>query len=460
MMQRRTFLSTLAAGSLRAADRKMNVLFILVDDLNRNLQCFGNNQVQTPNLDRLAGCSMRFTGAFSNYAACLPSRISFLSGWYPEKTGVITFTPNPRDRQLRDVVYLPQHFKNQGYRTGRVDKVFHIGGDEPSCWDQSEEPIKNAEGKNVVVYTPREIEAQSLRPHVLKEGSFEKAMSEKGVFAVVDREDKDLIDSLNVGIGSRMMEQFSFEGKPFFVACGLRRPHLPHIVPKKYVDMYPPERIELTDHPPNCDPNTWMSEANRRELISHYYASVTYMDARVGELLATLDRLKQAENTIIVLFGDNGYALGQRDNHYGKGTVGDLSFVVPLMIHVPGMKRAGQSCSKVVELLDLYPTLVDLCGLSQPASGLQGRSLRPLLENPKQPKWEERAIGATGNKDYSRPKLSVRNSRYRHSEDEDRKPIELFDYAKDPLEWNNLVQDPNHSALRKQMSAILAQNRN
>jgi uncharacterized sulfatase len=182
------------------------------------------------------------------------------------------------------------------------------------------------------------------------------------------------------------------------------------------------------------------------------------MDSRVGELIGTLDRLGIRDNTIIVLFGDNGYALGERDNHYGKGTLGERSFAVPLIVSSPGMKQEGKACERVVELLDIYPTLVDLCGLPQPPSKLQGRTLRPLLENP-QANWQERAIGAYGKKDYSRPGLTVRTARYRYSEDENRKPLELFDYSTDPLEWRNLIEEPSLASVRNQMAAILSEDR-
>jgi uncharacterized sulfatase len=444
----------LASGVTRAAARRTNVLFISVDDLNRSLHCFGNTQVRTPNIDKLAARGVCFTSAFSNYASCLPSRISFLSGWYPERTGVVTFGPRPRDRQLKDVTYLPQHFRNNSYVTARLDKVFHIGADDARSWDISEEPIKDEQGKGVVVFTPREIEAQRLAAHVLVEGKFEKCRGEKGNYAVVDVDDSRLVDGLNVQRAAELMEQFSKGSQPFFLAVGLRRPHLPRILPKKYFDMYPPQKIELPPTPPNYDPAAWVSREDQQRIIAHYYAAVTYMDARVGQLLDTLDRLRQRDNTIVVLFGDQGYALGERDNHYGKGTLGERSFAVPLIVSAPSAKQNGRSCGKVVELLDMYPTLVDLCGLPQPASGLQGRSLAPLLANASAA-WEERVIGAWGLKDYVRPGLSVRTARYRYSEREDGTPLEMFDYQTDPYEWRNLIADPALEGVRRQLAAVL-----
>jgi hypothetical protein len=189
--------AALLPRSAPGAARRPNVLFIPVDDLNRSLHCFGNPQVRTPNIDRLAESGVRFTSAYANYASCLPSRLSVLSSWYPEPTGVMTFGPRPRDRRLKDAVYLPQHFRAHGYITARLDKVFHIGGDEPSCWDITEEPLKDTQGRFRIVSTPREIEAQNLREHILSQGEFPRCHGEKGNYAVRDVDDGELIDGLN-----------------------------------------------------------------------------------------------------------------------------------------------------------------------------------------------------------------------------------------------------------------------
>lgn len=458
-LTRRSFLAAgTAAARAAEAEKRPNVLFISVDDLNPSLHCFGAAQVQTPSIDRLAAGGVRFTSAFSNFASCLPSRISFLSGWYPERTGVITFGPRPRDRQLKDAVYLPRHFRANGYTTARLDKVFHIGADEPSCWDISEEPLKDAQGRNRVTFTPGEIEHQNLKPRILSQGNFARCRGEKGTYAVVDADDSELIDGLNAKRAGQLLEQFSTAGKPFFLALGLRRPHLPRILPKKYFDLYKPESIELAPQPPNHDPATWVSREDRQKIRAHYYAAVTYMDARVGQVLRKLDELRLRENTIVVLFGDQGYALGERDNHYGKGTLGERSFLVPLIVSAPGMKANGGACGRAVELIDLYPTLVDVCGLPQPASRLQGRSLAPLLRNPRSA-WEERAVSAWGTKDYQRPGLSVRTGSFRYSEKEDGTPFELFDYRNDPYEWKNLVNDPRFAKEQARLSGRLKASR-
>ncbi len=442
----------LVLGAL-APREKMNVLFLPVDDWRRAAGCFGDRQVKTPNIDRLAARGVRFAGAQANYASCLPSRISFLSGWYPERTGVITFTPKPRDRQLKDVVYLPEHFRANGYTTARLDKVFHIGGDEAKVWDITEEPLGR------VTYTPSEIEHQNLRQRVLEEGRFAKCKGETGVYAKVDAEDGELIDGLKTKRVDELLGRFARSKEPFFLAAGLRRPHLPLILPKKYFDLYPPEQISLPPQPPNYDAATWLPREEQRKVIAHYYAATTFMDARVGEILASLERHGLARNTLVVLFGDQGYALGERENHYGKGTLTENSYAVPLIVAGPGIRQAGKMCRKIVELIDLYPTLADWCGLGTPRSGLQGRSLRPLLENVNAA-WEERAVGAFGKKDYTRPGLTVRTGRYRYSEDEEQRPVNLFDYKTDPYEWSNRVNDPALAKVQAQLASYLRQERN
>jgi uncharacterized sulfatase len=441
----------LVLGALAPRD-KTNVLFLPVDDWRRAAGCFGDRQVKTPNIDRLAARGVRFGGAQANYASCLPSRISFLSGWYPEKTGVITFTPKPRDRQLKDVVYLPEHFRANGYTTARLDKVFHIGGDEPGVWNISEEPL----GK--VTFTPQEIEHQNLKARVIEEGRFERCHGEKGVYAKVDAEDRELIDGMKTKRVDELLGRFAKSKEPFFLAAGLRRPHLPLVLPKKYFDMYAPDRIQLPPQPPNFDAATWLTRQDQQKVIAHYYAATTYMDARVGEILASLERHDLAKNTLVVLFGDQGYALGERENHYGKGTLTENSFAVPLIVAGPGIPQAGKMCRKIVELIDLYPTLAEACGLGTPRSGLQGRSLAPLLRNVNAP-WEERAVSANGKKDYQRPGLTVRNARYRYSEDEEQQPLYLFDYKEDPHEWRNRVNDPALAAVQAELRSYLRRER-
>jgi uncharacterized sulfatase len=440
-----------AAGSDSPAPA--NVLFISADDLNPSLGCYGNAIVKTPNIDRLAARGVRFTRCYAQYASCAPSRFSFLGGWYPERTGVCTFGPKSRDGALKNVVYLPQHFRDHGYLSMRLDKVFHVGKDDPQSWDISEEPYRDKSGKFKAIWTGIEIKTLGLEPRVLREGRYPQVRGESGSYAVLDVKDEELFDGHNAARAAELLGERAEDGKPFFLALGFRRPHLPWIAPKKYFDMYPPEKMPLPPRDPKGGPPR-LSPREHQEMIAHYYAAVTFLDVQVGRVLDALERLKLAENTIVVLFGDQGYCLGERNDHFGKGTLWERSLIVPLIVAAPGAKRRGAACDRVVELLDIYPTLVDLCRLPQPASGLQGRSLVPLLNRVDAP-WEDRAISAWGRQDGQRPALSVRTARYRYTEKADGKPAELIDHDVDPYERNNLVDDPRHAEVRQRLQRIL-----
>ncbi|NLF39745.1 sulfatase [bacterium] len=438
--------------------RRMNVLFISVDDLNPSLGCFGNPDVQTPNMDGLAARGVRFTRAYSQWPSCLPSRASFLSGWYPAKTGVHDFSPASRDGALKDVTYLPQHFKNNGYYTAREDKIFHIGKDDPASWTLSEEPWKDPEsGRFKPIWTGIELKTLGLEPHVLTGGQYE-VKGEKGLYSVMDVEDDALFDGRTAARGVELLEQFKRDGTAFFLALGFRRPHQPWTVPKKYFDLYPPDKITLA---PGSTP-AGQNEQVRREMTAHYYASTTFIDVQIGKVIDALDRLGLRGNTIVVLFGDQGYCLGERDNHYGKGTLWERSYHVPLIIDVPGTKNAGAACGQPVGLIDMYPTLNALCGLPAPASGTQGDSLVPLLESPKAAGRGYTISFNSEGKGKATLSRTIRTAQYRYAEKSDGTPVELIDYDTDPYERNNLVDDPAHAQVRaglqKQLrSAVAAQ---
>jgi len=433
-----------------AVGQRYNVLFLPIDDLNPHLGCYGNKVVQTPNIDRLAARGVRFTQVYAQVASCLPSRASFMSGWYPERTGVLDFSPKARDGRMKDVVYLGQHFRDNGYFAARLDKVFHIGADDALSWDVSEEPIREKKP----MWTGMEVEALGLQARVLKEGRYDKVKGEKGPYAVLDAKDEELFDGMKTTRAIELLEQSAKDKKPFFLACGYRRPHLPWIAPKKYFDLYPPEKIVLP--PPNPNDTERVPEADHREMIAHYYACITYMDAQVGRLLDALDQLKLRDSTIVVLFGDNGYCLGERGMHFGKGNLWERSLWVPLIVSMPGAARGGQACQRSVGLIDLYPTLVEACGLPQPKSGLQGHSLVPLLGG-ESAAWKDQTVsvyplkGGIGR--------SVRTDRYRYTEDGSGAPLEFIDHQADPYEWKNLAADPQHADLRARLRAVLHEGR-
>ena len=445
-----TFMPLLTHATDKNAERP-NVLFIPVDDLNPSLGCYGDKVVQTPNMDRLAKKGVRFTHAYAQYASCLPSRASLLSGWYPERTGIVDLTPKARDGVMKDVVYMGQHFRENNYFTVRLDKVFHIGADDPLSWDISEEPIRDQKP----MWIGLELGACGLKDKVIKTGRYPSVEGEKGVYSILDCKDDDLFDGMKTNRAIELLTQLAKDKKPFFLACGYRRPHLPFMAPKKYFDMYPPEKMILP--PPNPNDVERIPELDQREMIAHYYAATSYVDAQIGKLIEALEKLKLLDNTIIVLFGDNGYCFGEREKYFGKGNLWERSLKVPMIITIPHSMHAGTACDNPVGLIDMYPTLVELCGLPQPRSGLQGRSLVRLLSGDNK-SWENYTIS---NYPLKSGKLSnsVRNERFRYTEDENGKPLELVDYLNDSYEWQNLVNDPKMYNVKKQLQTILHVNR-
>jgi uncharacterized sulfatase len=433
-----------------------NVLFLSLDDLNCALGCYGNPQVQSPNIDALAKRGTRFSKTYAQYAACLPSRVSFLSGWYPERTEVFTFAPYPRDGKMKDAVYLGQHFRNNGYFTAALDKVFHIGHNDALSWDVFETPVKDENGENKTVWTPRELEAQGLESKVIRQGRYEHCSGEKGVYAAVDVADDELIDGINATRAIEILEARARDKQPFLLAVGFRRPHLPWILPSRYFDMYPPQSIDVPWRPKDADPEVWGTLEEQQAHIACYYAAVSFIDRQVGRVLDALERTGLTDNTIVVLFGDQGYCLGERNNHFGKGNMYEWSLVVPLIISAPGMPR-GKATEHVAELLDMYPTLVDLCGLPQPEHGLQGRSLTPLLRNPGA-RWEDHAFSVSGNPEKG-VRRSVRTAQYRYVEQPNDQPPELYCYESDPWERNNLAGQTDYAQTQAELADLLAQDR-
>jgi uncharacterized sulfatase len=420
-----------------------NVLFIIVDDLNRSLPCYGQPAVKTPNVDRLAARAVRFDRAYCQYPVCSPSRVSFLSGRRPEQTRMFGNEDGSRTPSLQDAVFLPEYFRRQGYFTARVGKVFHIGRDVPECWDVTEEGTPG----NKLIYQPQEPEKLGLADSISAEDRLDGDTGEGGHWYKLKTVEDKLIDPNTARRVSELIEQGARQGKPFFVACGFRRPHLPWMAPNDLFELYTSETLPLPirgDVPrPGGDPQKpAASDDSRRASLHAYFACISFMDRQLGRVLDTMDRLKLWDKTIVVMLGDNGYHLGTRGGYWGKGTPYEDSCGVPLLIAAPGKARAT-GCQRVVEYVDFYPTLVDLCGLP-PCHGLEGRSLRPLLDDPATP-WEHAAfsVNARNNQPVI---LAVSTERFRYIEYADvRKPPELYDIQADPREWTNLAAKPEHA---------------
>lgn len=434
------------------AKKKFNVLFIAVDDLNNDLGCYGNNFVKSPHIDRLAKRGIKFDRAYTQYPLCSPSRSSLLTGYRPDQTGIYELQTHFR-KNLPDVVTLPQLFKNNAYFSARIGKIFHYGVpgqigtdglDDPISWQQ----VINPKGRDKT----EESKIKNLTPN--------RPLGSALAYYEADGTDDEQTDGLIANEAVRLLEQKKDE--PFFLAVGFFRPHTPYVAPKKYFDLYPLDKIPLPREEENdlddvpdaalfTKPPHWgLGEAQRREAQRAYYATISFMDAQVGKLLDALDRLKLSENTIIVLWSDHGYNVGQH-GQWMKQSLFENSARVPLLISVPGGLR-GKASGRTVELVDLYPTLAELCGLSAPTD-LAGKSLTPLLKNP-DAAWARPAYSQVlRNKIFGR---SVRTERWRYTEwDEGKAGVELYDHQTDPDEFTNLSAKPEHSGTAKELAALL-----
>ncbi len=429
----------------------LNVLHIVADDLNNNLGCYGHPVVKSPNIDRLAARGIRFDHAYCNYPVCNASRTSFLSGKRPDTTGIVDNVTPPRTF-LKDAVMLPEHFRHNGYTTIKVGKIFHTGDEfeDPRSWDV------DIREKGTAKKPPSE---QILR-----------TQGKSGV--VLKANDEDTWDGSVARKAVELMEQAARDGKPFFVAAGFRRPHSPYIAPEKYFALYDPDKLTPRSGPPEHLKNipdlaltyrlgdAKFPEKQPGDTMAAYYASISFMDAQVGVLLAALDRLKLWDKTIVVFHSDHGYHLGEHGGLWHKMCLFEETTRVPLIVAAPGKKSALAS-PRLVELVDLYPTLTELCGL-KPTDGLEGVSLAPLLGNP-QHEWKNavftvvsrgRSTKATRQLDATKMGRTVFDGRWRYTEWHDGS-AELYDHDADPYEYANLVKDPQHSGRLAGMKKLL-----
>ncbi|MGD9720719.1 MAG: sulfatase [Pirellulales bacterium] len=442
-----------ATIALAADPPKTNVLFIAVDDLNTALGCYGHPLVKSPNIDRLAARGVRFERAYCQFPLCSPSRVSLLTGLRPQTTRIFELRTDFRTI-LPDAVTLPQCFRRAGYFTARVGKLFHYGVpggigtsglDDPGSWDQVVNPRgrDKTEEDRVVNYTPRR--------------GLGSAMS----FYAAEGGDEEQTDGIGATEAIRLLE--AHRDEPFFLGVGFYRPHTPYIAPRRYFDMYPLASIALPTNPVNDHDdiprpaatirplNYGLSEQQLRECTQAYFASISFMDAQVGRVLDALDRLKLADRTIVVLWGDHGYLLGEH-GQWMKQSLFEESARVPLIIAAPGMKGNGHACPRIVETIDIYPTLADLCHLAAP-NNLAGVSLQSLLEDPTHA-WDRPAFTQVERGDA--PGRSVRTARWRYTEwDGGRAGAELYDHEADPREFHNLANDPKHASVVAELRAVL-----
>ncbi len=479
----RCFSLALAAIALSAvpsfAAEKMNVLFIVSDDLtNQTLSCYGSPICKSPNIDKLAAKAVRFDRAYCQFPLCNPSRCSFLTGLRPDTTKVYENSTQFR-KNVPDAQTLPQTFQKGGYYVARVGKLYHYGVpgqigtdglDDPVSWEK----VVNPKGRDVddedMIFT--------LLPNNKGANRF------GGVLSWLAAEGTDA-EQTDGKIADEVIKQLELnKSKPFFLGCGFFRPHTPYVAPKKYFEMYPPEKLKLPEVPKghreagpapafgsSHKEQDEMTDDLRRQALQAYYASTTFMDAQVGLVLDTLEKLKLADKTIVVFISDHGYHLGEH-GLWQKMSVFENSCRVPLVIYDPRSKGNGKASSRTVELVDLHATLAELCGLQAPngsdakTPAVEGKSLKVLLDDPAA-KWDLPAITqvsrgtptATGEPVGKNPWFlgySVRNERYRYTEwDGGKKGVQLFDYEKDPGELKNLAADPAYADVVKQMKTLL-----
>jgi iduronate 2-sulfatase len=444
-----------ALGQQPAA-RRPNVLLIMADDLSNDLGTYGNRVVKTPNLDRLAARGVRFDRAYNQYPLCNPSRASLLSGLRPDTIRVYDLTTELR-KVRPGVVTLPQLFQQNGYLAARVGKIYHYGNpgdigtsglDDAPSWNQVVNPrgVDKDEEPLLTNYTPARGLGSALAfyasPAVDEEHTDGKVATETIALLEKNRD------------------------RPFFIGAGFYRPHCPFIAPRKYFDLYPLDRIAARPFSPEqmtqvpdaalfTRPANWnLTVDQQRETIRAYYASISFLDAQVGRVLDALDRLRLGEHTVVVFMSDHGYNLGEH-GQWMKQLLFEPSARAPVIFAGPGVSKGGAS-SRTVEFIDFYPTLADLAGLAAPSS-IEGRSLRPLLRNPKA-EWNRPALTqvqrGTGQNAFMG--YSIRNERWRYTEwDDGKKGVELYDETTDPAETRNLTADPKHRTIAENMQKLL-----
>ncbi len=449
-----------------------NVLFVAIDDLRPTLGCYDDQTAITPNIDRLAGRGTVFNRAYCQQAVCSPSRLSLLTGRRPDTIRVWDLATHFR-AAAPDVVTLPQHFRNHGYHTRSVGKVYH-GSGKPS----KDPPSWSVEPKFDFVRDPKVRYAlpKNLQGKGLKRSAVEAA----------NVPDNAYIDGIVCDAAVTALAELHTGQQPFFLAVGFRKPHLPFCAPQKYWDLYDRAKIPLpasNKHPqaaPELAVRSWkelegytdipgdgrLSMAKVRELRHGYYACVSYADALVGRLLDELSRLKLADNTVIVVWGDHGFHLGEQ-GLWTKANNYELSTRVPLIVSVPGQAHAGAKTDALVELVDVYPTLADVCRLNAPV-GAEGISLKPLMAEPtrswKSAEFSQYPRAREGSRHRGHGDImgyTVRTNRYRYVEwrewnSTDVIAVELYEHEHDADEMKNVSGQPEQERTVKQLSRILS----
>ncbi|MHA7109295.1 sulfatase [Sunxiuqinia elliptica] len=442
----------LLLGSCSKTEKKPNVLFIISDDLTATaVSSYENKACQTPNIDQLASEGVRFTKAYSQYPVCGPSRASLMFGYYPSATGTYGYVSG-RENVGPDRKSWAQLFRDNGYYTARVSKIYHMGvpidiekgsdgEDDPASWTEkfnSKGPEWKAPGEGELV-----------------QGNPDGTLPIKGgnVMTIVKADGDDLVHSDGRTAEKACQLIREHKNDPFFLAVGFVRPHVPFVAPANYFDPYPHEEVNLPrkvegdwdDIPKRginyvTSVNGQMNETQEKKAVAAYYASVSYMDAQVGKVLKTLEEEGLEDNTIVVFTSDHGFHLGEH-SFWMKVSLHEESVRVPMIIKVPGKKPAV--CHSFAELVDLYPTVAELAGLEY-SEHLQGKSLAKTLDNPEHAVRDMAFSVTQGGKSFL---LRTDKWAYIQYDEDAGSGIELFDMEKDPQQFTNLAENPAYATV-------------
>jgi iduronate 2-sulfatase len=468
--------------------KKPNVLFFMSDDMRVELGCYGSRfQAQTPNLDALAKQGVRFDRNFCQFPLCNPSRASLLTGQGPLETKVLGNRTNFRDTRP-DLTSLPQLFREHGYVTARTGKIFHGGYDDPKAWtvghsdvsiaeieaaaDQGDDAPRGNYHEHLEVIPPQSVPPPP--PGIFASTKQDPRAAHSDEILILDGDGGDHPENRTAETAIGYLR--TYRNQPFFIGCGFSKPHSPPTAPQRFFDLYDPAKFELTPdfaawptvppgfpkaaiRPRNADLfiGRGASTAEAKEVIRAYLASISWVDWNLGRAVAELDTLGLRDNTIVVFVADHGYQLGEKGKWSKAGSLFEMGTRVPLIIHDPRAAGNGKTSTRLVQSLDIYPTLVELCGLSGPSSGLQGTSLTPLLHRP-QATWNRPAFSIWSEDGKSIHGVAVRKDHWRYVEFgvDGKNGSMLFDEQNDPLEMQNLAEDPGHAVIRNELSKLTA----
>ncbi len=474
-------LALLAPLALTAAKaEKPNMLFIAVDDLREDLGCYGNKQVVSPNIDALAKKGVQFTQAYVQVAVCNPCRASIMTGLRPDSTKVWDLGPHLRER-IPNAVTIPQYLRKYNYHAVGLGKIFHNPYPDPQSWSEPLwQPTNLAKS-----YSKKTLERYKEKRMSFPPDSWGRNAMRCNSTASPDIADENTYDGANTLRAIQYMKELKNKEKPFFIAMGYVRPHLPFVPPKKYWDLYKREEIKLAENdylPKNTTPLSFFGSAEfpiymdmrnmpneykgkiddntARRLKHGYYASVSFVDAQIGKLLQALKDEGLEENTIVVFWSDHGYKLGEH-RAWGKMSNHEIDCRIPFIIYDPRSDVNGTKCNKLVELVDVYPTLCDLAGIPVPKK-LEGNSMKPLLTG-NATNWKtaafsqyERLHKGTYYMGYTVKTPNARYVEWRSEKDGAVKWTEFYDHSVDPQENSNVSSEDSYAEAVREHAEILS----